>query len=425
MLSLASEVRRLRASVVARNAAWMFAGQGTSYVLRVIYFVLLARMLGSGEYGVFVGAVAYASIASQYSGLGSGVLFLRYVSQDRNRFGEYWGNILASILISGTLLSIGLAMLARHLTHGNSWFLMLLVASSECLWAKLAQACGQVFQAFERLRITALLNIAGYAMRLAAVAYLGLRSSSLVAVRWAEAAWFVSLASAVVTSVAVTLAFGLPRFNLRLTLRSIPEGFGFSFAGSTSVFYNDIDKGMLSHAGQDTANGIYSLAYRIVDMATLPVMAIDLASMPRFFRDGNEGVHRGKLLASKIIKRTSLLGLLVAVLLFAAAPVIPRMTGTGFTASIQALRWLCLIPFFRGFQMSAGAALTGAGYQNVRTAMQVLAGVMNFCLNLVLIPRFSWLGCAWASLATDAAIGALNWTALLYLAGSFSPKTAM
>ena len=36
----------------------MFAGQGMSYLLRAVYFVLIARLLGVLQYGVVVGAVA-------------------------------------------------------------------------------------------------------------------------------------------------------------------------------------------------------------------------------------------------------------------------------------------------------------------------------------------------------------------------------
>jgi O-antigen/teichoic acid export membrane protein len=46
--------------------------------------------------------------------------------------------------------------------------------------------------------------------------------------------------------------------------------------------------------------------------------------------------------------------------------------------------------------------------QKYRTASQLVAAAFNFCLNLWLIPTHGWLGAAWASLITDAALGAMN-----------------
>jgi O-antigen/teichoic acid export membrane protein len=55
-------------------------------------------------------------------------------------------------------------------------------------------------------------------------------------------------------------------------------------------------------------------------------------------------------------------------------------------------------------------ALTGAGYQAVRTSIQAGVAVFNVAINFWLIPAYSWSGAAWASIASDtllaSAIGA-------------------
>jgi O-antigen/teichoic acid export membrane protein len=89
--------------------------------------------------------------------------------------------------------------------------------------------------------------------------------------------------------------------------------------------------------------------------------------------------------------------------------------GKSFANSVSALRWLCLLPVLRSLHLSAGDSLTGAGYQRYRTASQIFAAALNFGLNLILIPRFSWLGAAWASLLTDGSLVAGNWMVLTFL----------
>ncbi len=65
--------------------------------------------------------------------------------------------------------------------------------------------------------------------------------------------------------------------------------------------------------------------------------------------------------------------------------------------------------------MSAGDAIAGAGHQKYRLTSQSIAAGGNLLLNLYLVPRYSWHGAAWASLATDGALGVMNWLALFLL----------
>ena len=99
--------------------------------------------------------------------------------------------------------------------------------------------------------------------------------------------------------------------------------------------------------------------------------------------------------------------------MFLGSPLIPHLVGRSFAESSLALRWLCLLPLFRSIHWSAGDALTGAGYQKVRLSTQAGAAAFNFALNVYLIPRYGWFGAAWSSLATDGALGAVNWMVIL------------
>jgi len=148
----------------------------------------------------------------------------------------------------------------------------------------------------------------------------------------------------------------------------------------------------------------------------IPILSLHTAAFPRFFHKGTEGIHSVGAYMGRILKRTAPIGLLLAAVLFFAAPIIPHLVGKGFAESVPVLRWLCLLPFFRAFHWSAGDALTGAGYQNWRLGTQSLAAAFNFAVNLYLIPRYGWHGAAWSSLATDGLLAVLNWSVLLLLA---------
>lgn len=412
MSLFSAEIQRIRTSSLARNAGWMLVGQGMNLILQAGYFVLLARLLGVKEYGVFAGALALVSIAAPYSGLGSGLLFVRYVSSNAERFAAYWGNILLSTVGTGSVITLFLFLVSPHLLDNDSASLILPVALADCICRQLIVSSSQVFQAFEKMRMTAILNLLISLFRLLAIAVMASFPHHGTARVWA-AFYLLSSALAAIVGVGIVIArMGGPRFSTRLFLSKLGEGFGFAFAGSTQSAYNDIDKAMLSHFGMNVANGIYTLAYRIIDVATVPIAALDAAALPRYFRQSSEGYVSVKTLSVRLAQRALLFGLMMAALMFAAAPLIPRIVGSDFSKSATALRWLCIIPAFRGLHQLTGSAITGLGFQRYRTTAQFSAAALNFGLNLWLIPQHGWVGAAWASIATDGVLAIANWSIL-------------
>jgi len=420
MTFLNTEIRKLRTSSLAHNAGWMLVGQGLNLLLQAGYFILLARLLGVKEYGIFVGAFAFVSLATPYSALGSGMLFVHYVSTKVENFAAYWGNVLLSTLGAGAFITGLLYLIAPHLLNPASASITLLVALGECICRQLVICIGQMFQAFEQLRMTAAVNLLTNFLRLLAVAALALFLHRATAWQWALASLVVSVFAALAGSAIITARYGRPRFVPQLLFARLGEGLNFSLAGSTQSAYNDIDKTMLSHYGMNVANGIYTMAYRIVDLATVPITALDVAALPRYFRQSTQGAASVVGLSRRLAKRAALLGIAMSVCMFIAAPLIPIVVGRGFSESVTAFRWLCLIPAFRGVHQLTGSAITGMGFQRYRTMAQLAAAALNFGLNLWLIPRYSWLGAAWASLATDGALAVVNWTTLCSLRTRFS-----
>jgi O-antigen/teichoic acid export membrane protein len=172
---------------------------------------------------------------------------------------------------------------------------------------------------------------------------------------------------------------------------------------------------MLSHYGMNAANGIYTLAYRAIDIATMPLNSLVNAALPEFFRKCAGGLPSVAAFAARLWKRSLMMAIAAAGGLFVLAPLAPRFAGRGFSEAVIALRWLCLIPVFRSVHETTGFALTSVGLQSYRTGTQLAAVALNLGLNLWLIPLYSWRGAAWSSLATDGALCAMNWGLLKML----------
>jgi O-antigen/teichoic acid export membrane protein len=416
MKGLLIRFAQLRRHRISHNASWMFLGQGTNFLLQAGYFVLLARLLGVKEYGVFAGAFAVVNLVTPYSALGAGMLFMRYVTLDRSKAAIYWGNSIAVTAAATVLIAVALFLAGPALTktHNSLIFVVLVVAN--CFCAQIANLGSLVFQTFEKMQWTAVLGLVANLARLLILLVMRFTLHRATAFQWSVGVLIASICAAAVSMARVRAEIGPAGFERDLIARRIREGLGFSFAGTTQAAYNDVDKVMLSHYGLSRENGFYTLAYRVIDMATTPIMALDSAVLPRFFRLGGEKkMSHAVRLAAKTAGVAVLLGAAIAACILLLAPLIPHLVGRDFSGVLVALRWLCWIPLLRGVHRIAGGALTGSGHQNFRTASQLIVAAINFVLNLWWIPVYGWIGAAWSSLASDGLLAVLN-SLLLFLA---------
>lgn len=401
-----------------QGALWMISGQGVSVAAQAVYFVLIGRTLGSREYGAFIGVVALVAALSQFSSLGMEMILVRNISRDRSSFASTWGQSLL-ILLAGFAVLLAAAMLFAHFAlRPDLRTLVPWIALSDGLLGKLVQLAGRAFQGAGRLawtaRLTALTNLFRTATAAAVWAWTHAHGIHATAHLWAKIYWLSTLAVAALAAIIITAQLGRPHFR-RIRRSDLSEGLSFSLSNSSISIYNDIDKTFLVSLGQNSAAGIYSAAYRVVDVASMPIYGIYAAAAPHFFRHGADGVRPAAALARRTLDRTLPYAALSSLALALAAPLLPLAFGPTFRESVAALRWLCLLPLLRALHYAWGTAITGSASQWNRTATQFAAAALNLALNFLLIPRYSWRGAAAASLLTDATLAILSWLVLARL----------
>lgn len=401
-----------------RGSLWMIAGQGTAIAFQAVYFVLMGRTLGSREYGAFVGVVALVAVLTQFSSWGMEMVLLRDVSRDPSRFSVAWGAALRAACIGFTGLFVLAVGFGHFFLNPGLRLLVPWIAFSDGLFGKLAQISARSLQAAGNLRGMAILTVAMNLLRAVLAfllfAYVRWAHGHADAITWAHIYWIAPLVAGVFACILVTVRSGMPRFE---PMRSSDwsEGFSFALSSSSISFYNDMDKTFLVSMSQTFAAGVYGAAYRVVDVATAPLYSIYAAATPRLFLEGGAGIAQAHALSNRILRRIVIYGITATATLFFGANLLPYFFGPTFNASVQALRWLSLLPLLRVLHYSWGTTITAAASQWNRTATQVGAVAFNLALCFWMIPRWSWRGAAWASLLTDGALALLSWIVLKIL----------
>jgi len=394
----------------------MLVGNGARLVIQAAHFILMARSLGVQQYGTFVAVVAAAAVASPFVGNGFGSLMIKHVAHDRSQLPESLGNLLAVTLVSGLLLSalvspICLFLLPR--TISPTVIIVLLV--SDLLVFPYVGVAGVAFWSLERLGWTATLNAFGTLARLTGIAVIViLNRPTLMA--WSVAYLAASTLSSVVALGCVLWFLGMPKLGLRRIKDELWEGFYFSVSLSAQSIYNDVDKTMLARLSTLAATGIYAAAYRLIDVAFVPVAALLSAAYPGFFREGKGGIRAATHYGRRLLKRILPYPLFAFVALFMGAPIVPRVLGHQYAQVTEALRWLAVLPLLKTLHYFIADSLTGAGYQGLRTLVQLGVAVFNILINLWIIPAHGWRGAAWSSIASDGLLALALWFAANRLA---------
>jgi O-antigen/teichoic acid export membrane protein len=409
-------IDRLRGSALARDSGWMFLGFGLRIVVQAGYFVLIARALGPHEYGGFVGATALIAIVAPFVSIGAGNLLIKNVARDKGLFAEYWGNAIVMLTVSGVVLLLAVISLARFVLPSSiPWLLVLLICIADLLIVRVTDIVGQGFLAMGRAQYTAKISLLPYVLRLIGAAIVLLVWHRATALCWG---WFYLGSTAISCVVALWLAhtlLGPPKLGLWRIRAELAEGMYYGTGLSAQTIYNDIDKTMLARLSTLDATGIYAAAYRLIDVSFAPVRSVLYAAYPSFFRHGEGGIAASYAYAKKLLPKMMGYSTLIFLLLFVAAPIIPMVLGSEYSRTVEALRWLALLPLLKTIHYFLADSLTGAGYQGLRTSAQVFIAILNVGLNLWLIPAYSWRGAAWASLASDGALALAMYLCVMFI----------
>lgn len=401
---------------LAQNTLWMLLAQGMRLVLQAIYFVIIARSLGAEQYGAFVGVTAFVAILSPFVSLGAGFLLLKNVSINRALFSEYWGNSLLLNFASGLLFIAFLLLVSPlFLPKTISLLLVFLIAVNDLIFARILDTACQAFKAIMWFSKTTQLIILQQITRLMAALSLVSFFPNPSLIEWS---FLYLISTAISTWVGVVLvhrSIGLPKVALSRIKPEITEGFYYSISASAQTIYNDIDKIMLARLSSLEATGIYATAYRLIDIAFVPVQSLLAATSARFFQRGTAGISGTINFSKRLLPIAGIYSASTGIGLLLFAPVIPYVLGNEYADAVEAIRWLAPLLFLKAMHYLAGDAVTGAGFQGGRSAVQVTVAVFNVLVNLWLIPLYSWRGATWSSLAADGLLLLSLWVMVIFL----------
>ncbi|MGL4880425.1 MAG: polysaccharide biosynthesis C-terminal domain-containing protein, partial [Waterburya sp.] len=326
---------------------------------------------------------------------------------------EYWGTtILKTLLFSSIFTSIILIVYSFSPVPNISSYSVFFVALGNLIFLKLNDATRDAFIAVGKLDYTAktivLVSISRVIVAILFVVMFDEHSVLTWSVLYAGA----TLASAIISTYLVIKQVNYPKFNFLQVKQDLKLGFSYAISVSAQNVYNDLDKVMLTKMSTSTANGIYTTAYQVLTVAFTPIQSIALAAFRKFFQQGASGIQGSLKLCKKLLPLSVGYSLLAVLGLIVCAPLLPVILGSEYQQSVGALIWLSPTIVLKTIHFFAAGALTGANYQSTRSTAQVLVAVFNGLLNFWLIPKYSFYGAIWATIASEFLLMVFLWVSI-------------
>ncbi len=385
---------------LAKNTLIYTGALSMQKVMSFLYFIVVARAIGVDGTGKYSFALSFTSIFAMFLDFGLTQVIIREGARNEEHSKRYLANIiafklLASIIIWSVIaLAVNLLnypLITRQLVYLSA-LVMVLDSFSLTFYGLLRGHRNLQYESLGVILNQVMVIIVGVT---AVVFHL---SILFFIVAYLIGSIF-NLSFSLFTLNRKLKLTPWPQFNRATLIELFKLSLPFAIAGIFVRIYSAMDIVLLSKLADDSAIGWYSAAYKVAFALQFIGVGSLAGIYPAFSAYYVES--KTKLAESfvKILKYLTLVSLPLAVGVIAMADkVIVPIFGHQYAGSVPALQVLILCLPFSFICFPLGAMLNASNKQHWNMWSLGLTALINLILNLALIPEFSYIGSAWASL---------------------------
>jgi PST family polysaccharide transporter len=405
MEKLRALVQRPIVAAVLGNAGWLLAEKALRLALGVAVGGLVARYLGPEQFGVLNYALALVALFAILANLGLDALVVREIARNPGEREVLLGSAFALKLAGGALALCGALAASFFLREENDSLPWLVLPAALALMFQAFDTVDLWFQSQLKARYAVVARNAAFiaaAIVKVALVFLG---ASLAAFAWTV------LLEAALAAIALAAAYRLQRHRITAWRASMTQGvlllrqgWPLLLSGFMVAIYLRIDQVMLGQMAGAEALGVYSSAVFLSEPLYLVPMAIVSSAAPALaqVRDSDPALYRTRL--EQLFRLVVFLSIAMAlpVSLF-ATPLIVLVFGQAYQDAGQVLAVHVWATVFVALGVASSQYLVLEGLTRISFERTLVGAALNIVLNLLWIPRYGALGCAWATLVSFAA----------------------
>ena len=391
---------------VAKNTAILVALKIVMPAFGLFLGLALSRHLGAeglGRYSLVFGVLYFFNTLAP---LGLSAIITREGAKDRTAIEPLLGNALflstcASILVTGMMACFGYVLGYDEETRNA-----LTLLSLSIIPFTIGMLFDGVFVALEKMQHIAATMAVEYLFKVGvaiALMYAGYGLSAVLVMAIVGRSLACLLGVVLLRRQGIRVRWAYDKAITRRLLRLAPT---FLLITVFASLYWRIDIVMLSKLQPIAEVGYYSAAYRVFDLAMVLPYSMCLALYPSLAAAVHSDHTLLATLGRSTVRYMAALTIPVAVCMTVfSGPVLKLLYGPGFEDAIPTLSVLMWTLVFYGVVRYHAYVLLAADCQRIDLALNIVMSFLNIVLNLVLIPRYSHMGAALATLISIIAYG--------------------
>ena len=394
------------------NTLLLATGQVIAQLANFGFVVLFARTFGASTLGSYSLAMAIGGLACSFVSFGTNSLTLREISREPDADRDIIGSVLPLQLLSGitiwSLLAIGARWFAEDLAASD---IIIFVAAFHIMlvWQTLLL---NRFRSRQMMQFVAAARVANRigVLVLGGLAILAFQNATLAVASLPVSAFLVS----VLAYAGGARRFGFPRlvFHAGKIVDLVRRAWPFMSIAILAVLYERLGVIFLRIFQPDEAVGYFSSADRLIVPFVTVFAVFTGAVFPALARLSTEQSAERDGLARRCLRVLLALILPAATLVYLyRTDIILLLYGEGFTEAIAVLAILAWSIALRGFNGFLSMFKISEDLQKRLSLLKLFAVLVFVTLCLLLIPRYSYQGLAWAMLLADTFLAtAMQWS---------------
>ncbi|UCE01640.1 MAG: flippase [Candidatus Latescibacterota bacterium] len=397
------------AARIASNTVVQLVGKFVGLTIGLVLVGVLTRRLGVSNYGDYVIALTVSGLFAIFADLGVNVYVLKRLSTRPPNEARVLGSAMGLRLLSLSIMMVPAFAISFLLPYARVVQLAILIALVSSAIQTVNSLFVMVLQARLQMHYAAASEVVGRALTLALTVLFLVWTRSVLVVLFAQVIG--SAATCLLTyrwarSYVVAQQLWQPATWRGMLRESVPIGVSTVF--SYLYFKSDmVILSLVAIAGRDNRVevGIYGIAYKLLEVLILVPSVFAGTVFPVL----SDFLSQGDQRVSRLIDRTTRIVLLLgggvaAGLSIYASEIIGFVAGPEYANAVVPLRILSLAVFLI-FVGSVYTYMALALNQQVRLVwLYGSLALLNIATNLVLIPRYSYVGAAWVAVFTDLSV---------------------
>jgi PST family polysaccharide transporter len=377
------------------NFSWLFIDKVSRLFLVLVAEILLARHLGPGQFGILSYALAIYSLLLVISSFGIDNLLIKELvglSSNQNEL------LTSAIVIKslGGFFAFSFTLIWVNWFANDIWLPVLLIGVGHLFhWLKVFELFFQSQNKFKNVAIaTSGVSLLFFLLKIAFI----YQKYSLIVFTC------VYLAELICTGIVIFVLF-IKNNNLQIKLNSetlrqqAKMGLPFVLSGAAVSIYMKIDQIMLQEMVNNEAVGIYAAATKLSEGWYFIGGILTAVMAPTVYRCRLENESKYFDILKKIVAYLLLIGVVIlAFTVLFSEYMVNIVYGEQYLGAAEILQIHVWAIFFIYLGCVQGIYWVAEGLPKVFLFQTLLSAILNIVLNLYLIPIYSGLGAAWATL---------------------------